>query len=767
MATLQSIPVDGTNDRQHRGQLASAVNALQRAVQPLLNGAVTTTFHVEDPRFGASDQLDDNSAAIQAAHDAAEANLGGVVEFRSGAIYKCNETIVWDPRLVGARGNGCTLDFSASAPLDLGADLLTGVNSSFLNGATGDWIFVNAATSAGNGVRIANTVDGVQGYGYLAVTTVPGTTYTVNYTMTQPYENGPQINVYAGTQIDKGDLGYCAGQTVFWFTFIATGTTTYMGLRNATSVLGDYADIANLTVQVCSPTGILMKDRSNALYPNQTPQFGHDAYPFEGFLLVGPGRDTSYIVDAAPPLAQYGGPKGSFGIYLNSPQITGNRNSTSSRGNIRNVTMRNWGAGLVFGNQAYLQFPEHVEIYNSNFGMLGIGSAINAGENNTVIGAAIAGCDVNVASDGVSFHFMHSSLDFPKQAQIRLTAGNPYMRFSHCHIEGSPPGQSTQTVTPIAISSAGGGILFDKTDIFVTGSYAGGSFPAYISTTSAQQVVDFDDAFINNIVTSYLVTGPARCRLLTPSHFFQFPVIPKSLSDQPPGKAPFDCYGHGDFEAPAVATSTIPRGMLAIGANLDDINFASTYSSRFESNKMKLALTSAASHSGSQCLSILKKNDSGKYGAVYFLAPIRPGAQVWWSFWINVPTPIGGNHCDITVTQNFAQLLGVETVLASSNTDITQLTSTSPAGYPFDFSGGAGNYAETAPSSPSPPTNGGLLITPGIGTGGWQFFSVDTFNHGTFQAPAWATHCYLKLDFTGFDGASWGPVSAYLDDLYC
>lgn len=784
-------------------------------------GVITLTKNsvVSPTWFGAaSDGVTDDTAAIQAAHDSCVANQGGYVLFERGGTYKCNNSLFWDPRFVGGYGFGCTLDFSGSAPSDLGTQLITGVDSTFAGGATGTWTLSGLSASVGDNVLFTNTA-AAQGYAYKAITTVPGETYTVLYTATLPVVNGPQLNVYAGTSINTGNLGYCASNSTNWFTFTASGTTTYISIRLSTSGIGDSCNFKNITVQPKQPSGVVIRDNSFAVQPSSN-QFGHDAYVFEGFIIIGQGRNTGYIVDSVTPFSIYSAYTCGFGIYLDSPQIN-NRNSTSSRGNIKNITLRNWGAGLVFGAQCYLQFPEVIEIYNSNFGILTAQATPNAGENVSLRACTVSGCDVNLCGEGSGLDLYACSLDFPKQCQIRLSSSKPIMKFTNSHIEGSPPGQSTQLVTPIAITSDNAGLTLTNTDIMITGSMTNGSFYSFFSTTSNTQFVIFDNCQINNINTSYLTSGPGRYVVNTPSRFLAYPAIPDQYNDQGAGAATFDTYGFGDFETPQSGTGNKPQGLVAYATNVDansytSANYAAT--TLLSNASQTTTISSSFARTGTKSLAMAKLGGNARFNQVYFLAPARPGFSYRWTFWVYMPVAAAGTNCTITASQNFTTLQGVAQMwITAPGASQTPGIVVPPGSFaPLFMLGGLTGPGQQFAGN----TQGGITISPTQGTvaqqpgdhtlgawssvtayttgdcvlvsntwyrcilantnqtppnatywqvmsgPAWQYFSFDLYNHGTDKCPANATHAYLKIDGVNWDGLSWGNA-LYIDDLQC
>ena len=492
-----------------------------------------------------------------------------------------------------------------------------------------------------------------------------------------------------------------------------------------------------------------------------TPQFGHEAYPMHDFLMTGPGRDLSYTVDAVTPFSIYSSSSAAFGIYMDSTNVAGNRNSTSSRGTIRNVTLRNYWGGRVYNDQAYLAFTWDMGISNCNFGDLVV-SGQNAGENNTNYAGWITGCDVNVCCDAHGLKYDHTSIDFPKQATIRMTGKGAILVLNECHIEQSPPGQSTQQVDPINLSGISTTLYMVGGELQITGSYSGGSWPQIISTTDGSQFVILDGVQMNNLVTTYLASGPANISIPTASRFLQFPAIPNLLNDQAAGSAMMDCFGFGDFEKPAVALTTNPMAGVSIGSSQDYTGFTQTFTGPFVSDKMTIKLATAAHHSGSQSLRIIKANDHPTAGYVYFVAPVRPGFQHWWSFWINVPSPGAGSlACVITMSQQYVQSFGQPFIPIGASG--SNNPGTGPLGYEFNMTLPVPGLGQVFTGN----ATGGIQVSNVNGTNGWVQYQTDTFNHGTQKALPSCSHIYLRLDFSGFDGASWGATSAYVDDVFC
>lgn len=557
-----------------------------------------------------------------------------------------------------------------------------------------------------------------------------------------------------------------------------------------------------------------------------THQFGHSAFPWRNFLLIGPGRDTAYIVDTDSDFDIYSSAESFFGTWFNSSRLAANRNSTSGRGTLSGVSIRNCTAGIALHDQAYLRIVQDMTISNCNFGVLAL-SGDNAGENNSFIGGVITGCDVNVNVSNLGIRMQFVSLDYPKQAQARLTGPNTELILYECWLEQSPPGLSTQLVTPIALTGDAAQFTMIGGRLQVVGEMVADSFPAMISTTSATQKVFLSGVYLSGIKTQYLVSGPGRVQLAAPCRLPKFPVVPTKLNDQLPGEASFDVYGFGGFDKPTGGGGR-PQGLLALGSNLDDASFTQTYSGAWTTDKMTVILDNVNQYLGRQTLAVSRLTNSGGCG-LWFAAPCREGFHYWWTFYLKVPAPsnpaivigditgsvftvtgiVGGGsiingqflgdiageipigtkitsfgsgigglgtynlntslsitsrtvYCiksAIDMTQNFTQLLGIKTLpIALSGASNANL------GIPWRMSGTYTGMGQVFPGN----TQGGIMVDSVTGTDGdWELFKTDTFNHGTQTAPSGASHVFLNLDFTSFEGGKWGSPSLNIADVQC
>ena len=162
-----------------------------------------------------------------------------------------------------------------------------------------------------------------------------------------------------------------------------------------------------------------------------TPQFGHEAYPGQNFLLEGPGR-LPYVVDSVTPFSLYSGAKASFAVSFNSPRLSANRNSTASRGRYRNIQTRGFTVAWAYMDQLVpLNFPELFGVSACNICWITTNGE-NAGENNVASEGVLTGSDLLIALDSASAKFLNCSMDYPRQALYRLNGTNSVLTLNKC-----------------------------------------------------------------------------------------------------------------------------------------------------------------------------------------------------------------------------------------------------------------------------------------------------------------------------------------------
>lgn len=176
---------------------------------------------------------------------------GGSIGTQYGS-YRTYENLYYDPK--GTQGS----------------DLVT--NGNFNSGTT-NWTIGAGSHSSGYGAYSLNTTGATDfdAYSYQAITTVVGQSYNVTADITNGTADG-QVRVTSSTALSADNLiahsGIQTGAASVDFSFVATGTTTYIMLTGWGTTSNQYVGFDNIVVKQNNPeTYLRVSTTGGALVP--------------------------------------------------------------------------------------------------------------------------------------------------------------------------------------------------------------------------------------------------------------------------------------------------------------------------------------------------------------------------------------------------------------------------------------------------------------------------------------------------------------------
>ncbi|MBR0657404.1 hypothetical protein, partial [Plastoroseomonas arctica] len=146
------------------------------------------------------------------------------------------------------------------------------------------------------------------------------------------------------------------------------------------------------------------------------PPYGHEKHVFEGFDLLGPGREQPDCI----------------GVFCqtDTPPL-------SSRVQLRDCVVRSFRVGVELGHRAYLVSFSHCSFYDSTFVFRAPAGLEDAGESITFNQCALFNSYCLIANmAGCGLRFMGCSLDYASRI---VWDNNGHIDFVSCHIEFAPP----------------------------------------------------------------------------------------------------------------------------------------------------------------------------------------------------------------------------------------------------------------------------------------------------------------------------------------
>ncbi|MEM9222865.1 MAG: hypothetical protein AAGB11_10725 [Pseudomonadota bacterium] len=142
------------------------------------------------------------------------------------------------------------------------------------------------------------------------------------------------------------------------------------------------------------------------------PQWGHEKHVFQGFDVIGHQEMA--------------------GLYFAT-----NTKAMSSRTQIRDTVIREFGSGVLFGDRSYMISFHHVSIYNCYFGINCPYGLIEAGETVSFSQCSLFGCYCTILNTaGFELKFFATSLVYSERI---VWDNNGLIDFLSCRVEIQPP----------------------------------------------------------------------------------------------------------------------------------------------------------------------------------------------------------------------------------------------------------------------------------------------------------------------------------------
>jgi hypothetical protein len=379
-----------------------------------------------------------------------------------------------------------------------------------------------------------------------------------------------------------------------------------------------------LTFESSAPAAILCRPRPG------TPQYGHAAFAWEGFELVGPGPDSSMD-----------------GILFDTPTP-----GFSSRVLAVGLAIHGFRSGLKMANRAYglkfigldvygcgtcVEFPSHTE---------------DSGENISFVSCSLFNSRLAVLNNGAGeLFFFGCSLDYC----TRLFIGSGLATFIGCHFEIAQPSAADQI--PFELTDVGD-LVIDGGTLLISGvNFEHGGVQSYMFLThnrSSRVWLRNVNGYNWRTASGALLGGAGRivCEGLTGSANRQIPAVTKRDSVH-------NLFGAGgNFQGPAIAVDCWVEG----GTRRINRYSVAWENAGQEYARADLAISDRFAAQGKHSLRFARKGvGGGTSSAVYLAAPIRAGASAGLEFNWRMPLGLGGAGAAMLYFQMmFVRIIGVD-----------------------------------------------------------------------------------------------------------
>jgi len=378
-----------------------------------------------------------------------------------------------------------------------------------------------------------------------------------------------------------------------------------------------------LTFKGSGPAAILCRQRP------ATQQYGHSAFPWEGFEVAGPGPDS-----------------GMDGILFDTAT-----SALSSRILAIGLAIHGFRSGLKMANRAYMLKFVGVEVYDCAICVEFPNHTEDSGENISFVSCSLFNSRLAVLNNGgAELFFLACSLDYC----TRLFVGLGLTNFTGCHFEIAQPAAADQI--PFELTDAGD-LIIDGGTLMISGrDFEHGGVQSYMFQTRNRA----SRVWLRNVngynwrtATGALLGGAGRimCEGLTGGTNRQIPAVTKR-------DAVHNLFGSGGmFRGPTIAIDCWIEG----GTRRLNRYAVAWENSGQEYARAELAISDRFAGQGASSLRFARRGvGGGTPSAVYFATPVRAGASVGLEFSWRMPLSLGGTGTAMLYFQAlFTRMIGV------------------------------------------------------------------------------------------------------------
>lgn len=389
----------------------------------------------------------------------------------------------------------------------------------------------------------------------------------------------------------------------------------------------------------------------------------------------------------------------------------------------KDVLVTGFGTGVSYEDGAYLIEHNNFSCIGNHIGVVYNSGATNAGENIHWHGGAVFNNDIGISNPGSGeFHFHSTPFDYNTQAVVQNYGR---IEFHGCRHEMTVPSDSTK---PLYDVHGSGRIAFHGGFILGAGS-VGTSPVAPINVADALSRVDFYGTEIYNLSSSsgVMAAGNGIVRAYGWKNAGNPNVGTKMISrnlsmDVFGGSGGFETFtGNGLWLPQAPGAINIPGGVYSLAGG-------DTVTNRWTTTNIQAAISTDYAHTGTHSLKITRLYGSGVGNSLVLAVPVQQAQDVWGEFFWLTPANVGTGTGPVYVRGFWMVQTGLDAYGRPQWGDRSQ----------FIFEND--------------------ITVPLAGSPTWQQYNFST-TYNSQQAPAWATHCIVLMDF-----GSLAVLPFYLDD---